>query len=356
MAPNARDIYVRDSSSTTAPVPPRASACIILLSPTNEVLLLHRVQTSSSFPSAHVFPGGNLSSFHEPPLPDSPSSPAYHADSHAYRLAALRETFEESGILLATTRASNTSLVQPDPAAAAAARKAIHANTLHFSTWVEQHLHARLCTNELLPFTRWITPAWSKGGKRFSTQMYLFSMPLAAADTLHGDVDVQTVAEPTSDGGIEHTAATFAPAEEWLARQARGEIVLFPPQCFLLTLVARVFAGVGGSGREDYAAQREALVRFVQSVETGEGATAGIPWTDKVMSPEVLFRRESDGRFVLGVDMPGFELEGSGRGGDYERVVLVNFGKAVPRDVEVRARGEVMREREAEVKGRISNL
>lgn len=92
---------------------------------------------------------------------------------------------------------------------------------------------------------------------------------------------------------------------------------------------------------------------------TGEGGakgTAGIPWTEKVMSPEVLFKRESDGRLVLGVDKPGWELKGTGRGGDWERVVLAAFGKEGPRNVEVRDREEVLREHKAEIKDKISKL
>lgn len=51
-----------------------------------------------------------------------------------------------------------------------------------------------------------------------------------------------------------------------------------------------------------------------------------------------------DGRSVLGLDYPGPELEGTGRGGDKERVVVVRFGKEGPRDVEVRERAEVLGE------------
>lgn len=349
-----------DSKKPTGPiVPPRPSACIILLSPTNEILLVHRVQTSTSFPSAHVFPGGNLSSFHEPALPPI-DSPEYHQDSLAYRLAALRETFEESGILLAK-KPSSDALVHPDLETASAARKAIHADKVKFSTWVEDTLQARLCVDDLIPFTRWITPPWNKG-KRFTTQMYLGFMPLSAPPPVGAAGVVEVHQTPTSDGGIEHTAATFAPAAEWLAQQRRGEIFLFPPQCFLLTMVARAFATVSeDAGCE---AQREALLRFArsgtQSSSSGSSKrsqeTAGIPWTDKVMSPEVLFRQESDGRLVLGVDKPGLELKGSGRGGDFERVVLVNFTKDGPRDVEVRDREEVMKDQKNGLKDKIMKL
>lgn len=66
------------------------------------------------------------------------------------------------------------------------------------------------------------------------------------------------------------------------------------------------------------------------------------------MSPEPLFTRKSDGRLVLGVDKPGLELKGSGRGGDFEKVVLVHFRKEGPRNVEVRQRTEVLREEKEE--------
>lgn len=342
----------------------RPSSSIILLSPTNQVLLLHRVQTSSSFPSAHVFPGGNLSPFHDPPPPPA-DSPDRHRDSQAYRLAAIRETFEESGILIAKrSLADDTLLVVPE-IEREGARKAIHGDKVRFTEWVEDSLGAMLCVDDLVPFTRWVTPP--NMPKRFTTQMYIYFMPLAesprtpAADG--GPVDIDVVQTPTPDGGVEHTAATFADASEWLRRQARGEIVLFPPQCYLLTLVAQVFdsvspESVGNDLEARYAAQRRALVEFVRRTPTtadGDAVDGGkalhpsalIPWSDKVMSPHTLFIRDSDDRIVLGIDKPGPELKGTGAGGDFERVVLVKFAKGGPRDVEVRGREEVLREEKA---------
>ncbi|KAF3764251.1 hypothetical protein M406DRAFT_231532, partial [Cryphonectria parasitica EP155] len=357
------------SPSTThknkpTPSPPRPSASVLLLSPTNEILLLHRVQTSSSFPSAHVFPGGNLSPFHEPSLSTTPDAPLYHVDGPAYRLAAIRETFEESGLLLARRPGSNALVSlggDGDDHDTARARKAVHADELHFARWVESELGAVPCLDDLVPFTRWITPP--NVAKRFTTQMYLFLMPSTTGDVNLDDVVMATTTAatttPTSDGGIEHTAATFAPAAEWLARQERGEIVLFPPQLFLLTMVARVFESVSEEDRDPeatYEAQRKALLEFVTRVPSCSPEeevvaqrrkvhpTALIPWTDKVMSPTVLFVRTGDKRIVLGLDKPGLELKGSGRGGDFERVVLVNFGKEGPRNVEVRDREEVLKE------------
>lgn len=101
----------------------------MLLSPTNQLLLLHRVGTSSAFASAHVFPGGTLSSFHET-VPGEQDADR-HTDSRAYRLAAVRETFEESGILLAKRRGEEQ-LVELSVAERTEGRKAIHGDKVKF--------------------------------------------------------------------------------------------------------------------------------------------------------------------------------------------------------------------------------
>jgi hypothetical protein len=99
------------------------------------VLLLHRVQSSSSFASAHVFPGGNLSAFHEGDLPPLESL-EIHQDSEAYRLAAVRETFEESGILLARRKEGDAGLLDIGPEVLNAGRKEVHANKVKFGEWL----------------------------------------------------------------------------------------------------------------------------------------------------------------------------------------------------------------------------
>ena len=68
------------------------------------------------------------------------------------------------------------------------------------------------------------------------------------------------------------------------------------------------------------------------------------PWTDKCISPISLMRKRTDGRVVLGLDKPGPELEGTGRRGDAERVVLVEFKKEGPRKVEVAWRKDIFRD------------
>lgn len=115
------------------PPAPRPSASVVLLSPSNEILLLHRVKTSSSFASAHVFPGGNVDPFHDGDVP-AEGNPDKHRDGPAYRLCAIRETFEESGILLAK---KDGKLVQIPEKEREEARKQIHARKVKFGDWLK---------------------------------------------------------------------------------------------------------------------------------------------------------------------------------------------------------------------------
>lgn len=108
---------------------------MLLVSSKNELLLLHRIKTSSSFASAHVFPGGNLSSQDGPCPP--PDDIARHEDSATYRRAAIRELFEESGILLAKNQTSGKILAVDEPTRESG-RRLIHQNKITFDEWLKQ--------------------------------------------------------------------------------------------------------------------------------------------------------------------------------------------------------------------------
>ncbi|KAG6010060.1 hypothetical protein E4U21_000503 [Claviceps maximensis] len=332
----------RKASSARQVQDPRPSSSVMLLSATNEVLLLHRVKTSTSFASAYVFPGGNLDAFHDGPIP-APGSRGRHRDGPAYRLGAIRETFEETGILLATKGGVlvNLSTEQRDEA-----RGRIHRNDVGFGEFLAS-IGAVADTANLIPFTRWITP--STYSNRFTTQMYMYMLPISERPV----PCEMTMATP--DGGIEHTAAHFAPPQFFLARAADRAIILFPPQVYLLTLLAR-FIGAAATdpdaGPAHYARQRRELLSFLRrsvTAETEAGkkhVTAGISWAEKVMTPYIMFSRARDGRLVMSLDRPGPEVEASdgGRGGDWERVVLARLGKGGPLDVEIRMRDAVLEE------------
>lgn len=114
------------------PMAPRPSSSVVLLSSVNEILLLHRVKTSTSFASAHVFPGGNVDPFHDGDVPPE-GNPDRHRDGPAYRMCAIRETFEESGILLAKKDGKMVSLPEKEREEA---RKQIHARKIKFGDWL----------------------------------------------------------------------------------------------------------------------------------------------------------------------------------------------------------------------------
>ncbi|KAI1453093.1 hypothetical protein F4805DRAFT_444913 [Annulohypoxylon moriforme] len=340
------------SAKDKKPQVPRPSASVVLLSPKNQILLLHRVQTSSAFPSAHVFPGGNISDFHDGAVP-GPDDVKRHEDSLPYRLGAIRETFEESGILIAREGSADGSPLNVPNTKRDQARKIIYKNEVRFVDWLRS-VGGVADTDNLIPFTRWITP--TNQPRRFTTQMYLYMLPLSTSTDPAVSAAQSEAMIPTPDGGVEITAARFDYASSWLEKQRKGEIVLFPPQCFLLHLLSQFLDGSPPDSlspselADHYRSQREKLKGFLATVPTASEAkalkhhTAQISWGDKVISPSMLGIRKSDRRSILGLDKPGPELKETNRGGDWERVVLVKFDKGVARNVEVRSREEVLAE------------
>ena len=343
---------------------------VLLISPTNQVLLLHRVKKASSFASAHVFPGGALSKTHDGAIPDE-NSPARHQDGPAYRLAAIRETFEECGILLAKSKTTGKLFTEISDEEREEGRRAVHTGTTKFTELLDKW-GAEPDTESLIPFTRWITPP--NVPKRFSTQMYLYFLPLnstsptrkaAAAGTPPGagveEEDELVIPTPTHDGGIEHTAARFLPPNKWIALARQNRIILFPPQFFLTLLLSPYLsAGVTSPSSPtprtaDLARERENLMAYLNKPRMYAGRPE-VSFQEACISPVVLGKGEygemrQDGvggvdrdTAVLVLDRPGREVEaqGAGRVGIREWVVTTKFKGEGPRDVEVRRREEVL--------------
>lgn len=198
--------------------------------------------------------------------------------------------------------------------------------------------------DSLVPFTHWITPP--NLPKRFTTQMYLYFLPLGEEN--NGESQRQGVGLPpggqreeiqipTDDGGVEIAEAQFLPASAWLHKARQGEIMLYPPQFFLLHLVSQFLDTENAviSNNTPTAAERQRrrdeLLAFVRS--------GNPPWTDRYICPRSI-KMLDDKRVVLALDHPGPELAGSDKQGDRERVILVRFLKDGPREVEVRWRRE----------------
>ncbi|KAH7092424.1 hypothetical protein FB567DRAFT_435087 [Paraphoma chrysanthemicola] len=352
------------------PPAPRPSSSVLLISPTNQILLLHRVKKASSFAAAHVFPGGALSKTHDGDIPGV-DDPGRHQDGPAYRMAAVRETFEECGIILAKSKKTGKLFTEISDEEREEGRKAVHAGKVKFTELLDKW-GVIPDTEALIPFTRWITPP--NVPKRFSTQMYIYFLPLgsvsptkkaAATSTPPGaglaEEDEIVIPNPTHDGGIEHTAARFLPPNKWIDLARQNRIILFPPQFFLTLMLAPYLSSTVTSpsspipSPSDLQLEREKLLDFLAKPRTYEGKPE-VSFAEACISPIVLGKGEygdqaQDGvggvdkyTAVLVLDGPGKEVEdqGQGRRGIREWVVTTKFKGEGPRDVDVRRREEVL--------------
>ncbi|TCD70981.1 hypothetical protein EIP91_000889 [Steccherinum ochraceum] len=122
------------------PAKPRPSATLIAINEHNEVLLVQRNKKSRDFSGATVFPGGNFDRKQDGSLEET----------------ALRETFEETGLLLAIPAPGKTS-TWPSKEECLEAREAIYAHKMIFKQFLGKHglIPATRC---LYRFSSWITP------------------------------------------------------------------------------------------------------------------------------------------------------------------------------------------------------
>ena len=163
-------------------VVPRAAATVALLRPGPrgpEVLLTHRPTTMAFGPGLHVFPGGAVDPgdvdarlVSRSALAPAACAAAWAGDlapaaAVAHHVAAIRELFEEAGVLLATTRAG----AAPDAAVAEGARRA----GTPFGELVEA-LDLVLRTDLLVPLSRWVTPPVGSG-RRYDARFYVAVLP-----------------------------------------------------------------------------------------------------------------------------------------------------------------------------------
>jgi 8-oxo-dGTP pyrophosphatase MutT (NUDIX family) len=174
-------------------VAPRDAATVILVRPGPdgpETFLLQRTQTLDFAPGACVFPGGSVDEADaDPAIADrawigpSPAElgallgiPAARAGSLI--VAAVRETFEECGVLLATPAPGEPA---PDRAALDQDQHALLTGSLSLG---ELLLRRRLLLRAdlLTPWTRWITPEISP--RRFDTWFFAAALPPGQLATL----------------------------------------------------------------------------------------------------------------------------------------------------------------------------
>lgn len=162
----------------TEPVEPRPAATVVLLrdSPAGpEALLLLRQRRTGFVPGAYVFPGGRLDAADgDERLAellrglDSPEPP------RAYWVAAAREVFEETGVLLARTATGEPAPdAHTEPVLGAARHALLEDRTSLYDVLTAGSL--RLDLAPVVYFAHWITPVVEP--RRFDTRFFLAALP-----------------------------------------------------------------------------------------------------------------------------------------------------------------------------------
>jgi recombination protein RecT len=160
---------------TPAPALPAATAVLVRDGEDGlEVLLLRRTRESGFVPGAYVFAGGRVD---EGDAEAALSARAGTLPSHPpaeYWIAAVRELFEESGVLLAADAEGEPAT---DESALVGWRSALLEDERDFLDIVET-AELRLCADRLVHCAHWITPAAEP--RRFDTHFFLAGLPPGA--------------------------------------------------------------------------------------------------------------------------------------------------------------------------------
>ena len=169
-------------SANTAPAVPRLAATILILRDTQqglEVLMVTRHHEVDFMPGALVFPGGKLAKDDADPRVCVRCSGVENLSREqiALRVNAIREVFEESGILLARERGASALLgAERATQLAERYRQQLATGAIGIADLLEAEDLVLAC-EELVPFARWITPTFVP--KRFDTYFYLAAAPAA---------------------------------------------------------------------------------------------------------------------------------------------------------------------------------
>ena len=171
-----------------APNPRPASTVIVLRDSADgpEVFLVRRHESTAFMGGAHVFPGGRVDVADREVAASSwcdgidtavrqiDSIP--QVDAVAFHIAAVRELFEEAGVLLARDRSGFfVSLTDAAEKARFAQHSAdVHARAQSLRVVVEQE-HLRLALDALVPFAHWVTPPIDV--RQFDTWLFLTRVP-----------------------------------------------------------------------------------------------------------------------------------------------------------------------------------
>ena len=218
-------------SGERVPAEPRDAATVMLLRSSDdglEVYMLRRQASMAFAPGAYVFPGGSVDSRDTDEqvawtgpdaaewgrIFDAPPSLA-----RALVCAAVRETFEESGVLLAGESADSV-VADTTSDDWEADRHALLDHSVSLAELLARR-NLVLRADLLRPWSRWITPIVEP--RRFDTRFFAAALPAG---------------QRTRDVGGEASEVAWVAPEKALSAGERGEIRLFPPTAVTLSELA----------------------------------------------------------------------------------------------------------------------
>ncbi len=198
-----------------------------------EVFMLQRTAAASFAPGVYVFPGGGVDAADSGAAVDEICDGLTDAEASdrlgigsgglAYWVAAIRECFEEAGVLLARPSTGGPALRFDDDATIArfdAARHAVHRGELAIVDMCSDE-GLRLMTDAIHYVAHWVTPRGET--KRYDTRFFLARAPQAQTP-LHDDAET--------------VASAWARPADALARFEAGQFALMPPTVSSLRFLA----------------------------------------------------------------------------------------------------------------------
>ena len=187
-----------------------------------EVFMVRRHADTAFMGGAHVFPGGRVDQVDHSAEEDWCDGMAHATEqlaalppreALAYHVAAVRELFEEAGVLLA--RHPNGAFVSLSGADVHARfkedRTGVHGGKTTMRAVIERE-HLRLALDALVLFAHWVTPPIDT--RQFDTQFFMTRVPPCQTPA-HDDTET--------------THSTWLRPADALAQAQHGDIVLPPP-------------------------------------------------------------------------------------------------------------------------------